>query len=316
MQNGENEFFENENIDIKEISKLYAQSEEENREIRVKYRNLLEDMKTSEVSTKMLIEKLSIGNELYRKVNRTQEATLDSQFLLMSAELGAKQADSIKLMGETFDADEWIDKLITVMGGRRDIEDEASDKGNELDWEIMGLRSEPYIDMVPKIDNLIGPISAEQKEKKAITRHSRDSKNSANLKKPQELRKEDIVEQENETTKNVIQICNLLEQKGRVNFFEFVINPKSFGQTVENIFYLSFLIRDGKVLLDEEDGELMLERTDPPNEEDYSHGITKKQLIMELDVETWKEIIQTYNIKKSMIPQRPKLHNNTSKWYG
>ena len=34
---------------------------------------------------------------------------------------------------------------------------------------------------------------------------------------------------------------------GRVNLFEFVINPEDFAQSVENIFYLSFLIRDGKV---------------------------------------------------------------------
>jgi hypothetical protein len=32
-----------------------------------------------------------------------------------------------------------------------------------------------------------------------------------------------------------------------VSLFDFVINPRSFGQTVENMFYISFLIREGTV---------------------------------------------------------------------
>jgi hypothetical protein len=48
----------------------------------------------------------------------------------------------------------------------------------------------------------------------------------------------------------------LVEQNGPVNLFRFVINPNDFAQSVENLFYLSFLIRDGECALEiEEDGE-------------------------------------------------------------
>lgn len=55
----------------------------------------------------------------------------------------------------------------------------------------------------------------------------------------------------------VFQIRTLLvEQNGPVNLFRFVINPNDFAQSVENMFYLSFLIRDGECALEiEEDGE-------------------------------------------------------------
>lgn len=57
--------------------------------------------------------------------------------------------------------------------------------------------------------------------------------------------------QPNETSNNVRSISDCLVKviagTGRVNFFKFIINPKSFSQTVENLFYLSFLIKDGKV---------------------------------------------------------------------
>jgi non-structural maintenance of chromosomes element 4 len=32
--------------------------------------------------------------------------------------------------------------------------------------------------------------------------------------------------------------------------FAFIINPNDFGQSVENLFYLSFLIRDGKCAME------------------------------------------------------------------
>jgi hypothetical protein len=52
-----------------------------------------------------------------------------------------------------------------------------------------------------------------------------------------------------------VQLMSLLEQSGEVNLFRFVINPNDFAQSVENIFYLSFLIRDGKVALEFRDSE-------------------------------------------------------------
>jgi hypothetical protein len=43
-----------------------------------------------------------------------------------------------------------------------------------------------------------------------------------------------------------------ISQDGGILLFPFAINPKSFGQSVENLFYISFLIRDGNVAVDQD----------------------------------------------------------------
>lgn len=101
------------------------------------------------------------------------------------------------------------------------------------------------------------------------------------------------------------QLQSILDQIGRVNLFRFVINPNDFAQSVENIFYLSFLIRDGKVAWEIEDAEPFICRSNqstknsigltnfldtcvPPNDEDYANGLRKQQLVIEFDEEIWR----------------------------
>jgi hypothetical protein len=57
----------------------------------------------------------------------------------------------------------------------------------------------------------------------------------------------DIQKDDQETTRMVKNVYRVLEQvledksEERIDMFEFIINPDSFSQTVENLFYLSFL---------------------------------------------------------------------------
>ena len=59
----------------------------------------------------------------------------------------------------------------------------------------------------------------------------------------------------------MLQLTKLLEDQGEsINMFKFIINPDDFAQSVENLFHLSFLIRDGTCAmeLDEESQEPMI----------------------------------------------------------
>jgi hypothetical protein len=107
-----------------------------------------------------------------------------------------------------------------------------------------------------------------------------------------------------------------LKKNPEVCMVELLFNPKSFTQTVENIFHYSFLVKSGKAKLsirkkdvevdesiilpagpvvvyvkDDKDGRPV--QTPPP-----------KQGIVNLTMKDWRELITTYNVTKSDVPHR------------
>ncbi|KAF8482873.1 Nse4 C-terminal-domain-containing protein [Russula ochroleuca] len=317
------------------------QDPEEKRVLRQKYRVLLKDeeghqFNVNEYTTQELLEKVQLADSLFDQVSAPQEATLDSAFLLTASNMHAAKARAMKAGAGAFDIDDFVSKLITFMGGRRgggqpkdrehpaaqgeedDDDDEEDDEDDEpLNWERIGRKALAKSLRVPVMDFMLGPLAVEQK-KRAVGKRAKFEKNKADERRPQELREEDIARSENETTKHVIDIRNLLvEQNGPVNLFRFVINPNDFAQSVENLFYLSFLIRDGECALEiEDDGEPVIFICEQPQLSDYQEGLRKQQLVFEFDVKTWEEAIKVFNITEAIIPQRPKVASINGKWYG
>ncbi|KAJ7497416.1 Nse4 C-terminal-domain-containing protein [Mycena latifolia] len=308
------------------------QDPEERRGVRKGYRTLAKAVEGSshqqqanlnEYSAQDLTEQVKKADELFNKVKGPQEATLDSAFLLMASNMGAQKARAMKSGSGSFDIDELISKLITFMGGAKlDVDDESDAEdtevnGGPLDWDRIGRKALAKSRRVPAMGFMLGPLSIEQK-KRTVTKRAKFEKDKAEERKPQELKEEDIARSENETTKNVATLETLLEEEGPINLFKFVVNPNDFAQSVENIFYLSFLIRDGKVALEtEEDGQVMIYICQQPADEDYVSGLKKRQMVFEFDQATWQRAKEVFNITESKIPQRPPARTRLGdKWYG
>eukprot|EP00127_Corallochytrium_limacisporum_P006450 Clim_evm40s227 gene=Clim_evmTU40s227 len=90
--------------------------------------------------------------------------------------------------------------------------------------------------------------------------------------------------------------------------FSLVWNPENFGQTIENLFALSFLVKRGKVkIYNNADGLPMAanvkERADGATGEADSHA-TRKQFIWELDFRKWKAITEKFNIENGLLRNR------------
>ena len=148
-------------------------------------------------------------------------------------------------------------------------------------------------------------------------------KNAQPLEKTRAVEAEDVASKtEAETGKLVHLVVSSLERAtagGPVEFWRFVINPQSFGQSVENLFYVSFLVKDGQAKLNLRDGTLYIclcfslktpcfticfscvllcrstAYTKPPSESDFRSGQAKKrQCIATMNMDMFKELAAKY----------------------
>lgn len=86
---------------------------------------------------------------------------MDSNLLLKASMKSAALARAMKSGGGAFDVDDFVSKLITFMGGRRNAAmrpddnseyDEDDDDGTPLDWERVGWKAMAKSRRVPVMD--------------------------------------------------------------------------------------------------------------------------------------------------------------------
>lgn len=89
-----------------------------------------------------------------------------------------------------------------------------------------------------------------------------------------------------------------------VPVWELVVNPKSMAQTVEHMFHLSFLVKEGKAKVSVGRDGPEVRPAEPPS--DKADDLKKVQAIVRLDTKTLNDVAQRYRIdpNKPFIPHR------------
>ncbi|KAI8961800.1 hypothetical protein F5Y11DRAFT_215878 [Daldinia sp. FL1419] len=220
-------------------------------------------------------------------------------------------------------------------------DDDIGDEGDMFNWEHLGrFACLPNIKRPATPGFLLGPLSAEVKKRKIIKRSAPFRPNTLQETRPEVLDAEAVQRSEkNDLTTICSKILQRLKQvqetaqdavedavnrgasdeeaqklmdryglrdTGGIDLLRFVVNPQSFGQTVENMFYVSFLIRDGRIKIDFDENKLPT--LDPVDREDETaaskHRAQKQQAVFSIDMKTWRDIIDAFNITEPIIEHR------------
>lgn len=221
------------------------------------------------------------------------------------------------------------------------MQDEDEDD-EQLDWAYLGRKTCFLHNSRPCLSGfLLGPLSVQKRVRQQTQRRAREARaNPANATRPLAILAEDVEKLE---TANLTVVCSEIREllqriqtkgedavnvaystdenmpdeavqdlmrqygladDGCVPLFDFCVNPKSFGQTVENMFYVSFLIKEGSVGLSFDGRGLPTLGRAGTKTVAQRQEAPKYQAIFTLDFEMWEDIIESHGIEKSLIPNR------------
>ncbi|GAA5942832.1 Smc5-Smc6 complex subunit NSE4 [Sporobolomyces koalae] len=289
---------------------------------------------------------LDRSNACFAQVSGPAEAVLDSKNLITISEAGAIKARQLKIDADAFDTDEFLVRLAHFMGqsigaaaraarrnrrAAQDSDDEGESSG-EKPWAwgkvgkvLSGESKRPAI-----LEHMYGPLSLEIKEKKARQQRQKQTINPEQRQIVEEIKSDEVAKNENETGKVTARIArHLVSIAGEVGvpYLKFIVNPHSFSQTVENMFYFSFLVREQKVALELDDdenskyfGDIIAYGVAPASAAATlkSGALQKHQVVLELTQEVWRDAIEAYDITEPMIPMRnafvPPTAGGKKKW--
>lgn len=116
------------------------------------------------------------------QVRNTQEAILDSRFMVLASDLNSQKAQNINIGQDTeVNLDEFVAKVITTSSeGPKHIHDVS------LDWEYIGKKASMFGKRAYTMDFMLGPLSVQRKESKRV-RTGKLSKNKEDLVMPAQV---------------------------------------------------------------------------------------------------------------------------------
>eukprot|EP00035_Acanthoeca_spectabilis_P021984 m.441332 g.441332 ORF g.441332 m.441332 type:complete len:306 (+) comp18649_c0_seq1:59-976(+) len=282
-----------------------GQSVSERVEVRGKIRALEEKITVEDNDVNMLRQ----INAVFEGVKNTREAAMDSVVLRKFSEKAAK-----RVLANRKGSVPW--KSV------QDFKDHLLQLVHMGKWKAVGRKATKRMRVAPTPRFMLGPLkrNTEKKARAVVKRREKWDSSQATVsanklddkhEKAQDFSDERVLEMYNVLTKIEQAEDDDSDRKG-VCLFELCLNPKSYSQSIENLFHLACLVKNQTAEIENhpETGlprVYVAETQKKEGDDQYEEGEDDKpvqQGVFNLTNREWKEAITLFGIKKSLLPHR------------
>lgn len=233
----------------------------------------------------------SIINEveiLHQLVQKPREQVADAESLL---DISNSLLNSVKAHNnEGLSPSDFITCLLRDFGSTGSARDTVV-------WKDVGSAVSHRFRISSGSCTMVGPMDTELKQQKAVVRRKRVRQTESSH---PEVVDDTIKEEKTDTDRNMSTMFEILKKNRSVRLERLVLNRNSFAETVENLFALSFLVKDGRaeITVNEKGCHQVSPRNALAANAVLSGEVSYSHLIFRFDFKDWKfDFISEVSIK-------------------
>ncbi|KAJ3707381.1 hypothetical protein LUZ61_011086 [Rhynchospora tenuis] len=237
---------------------------------------------------------------LHQNVQRPREQVSDAETLLDIATSLVTSARSLR-NGPT--PSDFVDGLIRKFGVPRNYN--SMNYLSKASWARIGMSASHIFMKGHGYCTMNGPMDAEVKPRRSIARRKR-------TRPTQSSQPEDVGDRDgdptkrNDTDRNMLTMFAILRKQKQAKLEYLVLNRHSFAQTVENVFALSFLVKDGRaqITVDKNGFHFVSPRNAPAAAAITSGDVSFSHFVFRFDVKDWKAMREMVAPGAELMPHR------------
>ncbi|ERN00857.1 hypothetical protein AMTRI_Chr03g45670 [Amborella trichopoda] len=243
---------------------------------------------------------ISEVESLHRHVEKPREQVADAEALLDIANTLLLSVKSQNSEGVT--PSDFITKVIKKFG-KKTLVKGASDY-DSLSWVEFGHAVSHIFRAAPSACTMLGPMDIELKPRRTVVQRKRVRPTERT--RPEELEEDPQGELKSDTDRNMVTMFDILRKRKRIRLENLILNRASFAQTVENIFALSFLVKDGRaaISIGDEGYHFVAPRNAPAANDVATGEVSYNHFVFRFDFKDWKMMIDTVPSGEEAMPYR------------
>ncbi|CAI9754839.1 unnamed protein product [Fraxinus pennsylvanica] len=188
----------------------------------------------------------------------------------------------------------------------------SQDEGrNSICWKDIGLAVSHVFRSAYGCRTMLGPMNTELKQRKNVVPRKRSK--PVERAQPEEL-DGTAAEEKTDTDKNMATMFNILRKNRTVHLENLILNRNSFAQTVENLFALSFLVKDGRaeIKVDEKGCHMVAPKNAPGANAVQAGDVSYSHFIFRFDFRDWKLMLSSVVVGEELMPHRNTVNVSSS----